>query len=563
MSKLNKNGITIFEALQNIKEGKYAMPAFQRQFVWSMGHIEKLWDSILLHYPIATFLFWRVDDSNVSWDTYFCSFSTEITFNSYKVSESPNYDLINIDVNTTNTAILDGQQRLTSLYLSLFGEAYIRPKNARKKSKERLITRLIIELNENKIDTDENEFNTKKFDIKYLSGKSSPTHFNIKDILSERFQNDSTRDDAIEDAIKTVPNDSKNYARNILQTLYLKIYVEKLIWYTEIIEMGQDDALEMFVRFNSAGKALRKHEITMSILEAYWPSAKTEFGRLLTGVYEGFDTDFIIRTALMLYGDVVKANITKKIADALKNDWNGYKRALINLDKLLKEEKIDVSRISRNWNVLIPIIYTIYYNPDFMECIDAIRAYLLRAEFFIYFRSGTTGKLQEMKKNINEYDYKVTFEMLDQIYDLRVTDARVEDILEAEVGNRVTGEVLYYLSLDWHNKAFKYEHDHLHPDNKFNNKPPLITPEDWRMWRLNRNRLPNLHLLEGRSNSSKSDLRLIDYYNDMNHDQKEQFYYQAIIPRDISLEIENFGEFYEARKKMLAVRIRALLTKNH
>lgn len=83
------------------------------------------------------------------------------------------------------------------------------------------------------------------------------------------------------------------------------------------------------------------------------------------------------------------------------------------------------------------------------------------------------------------------------------------------------------------------------------------------MWRLNRNRLPNLHLLEGRSNSSKSDLRLIDYYNDMNHDQKEQFYYQAIIPRDISLEIENFGEFYEARKKMLAVRIRALLTKNH
>ena len=35
------------------------MPAFQRQYVWSMEQVEKLWDSILLDYPIATFLFWR------------------------------------------------------------------------------------------------------------------------------------------------------------------------------------------------------------------------------------------------------------------------------------------------------------------------------------------------------------------------------------------------------------------------------------------------------------------------------------------------------------------------
>ena len=27
-----------------------------------------------LDYPIATFLFWHVDDDNVTWDTYFCNF---------------------------------------------------------------------------------------------------------------------------------------------------------------------------------------------------------------------------------------------------------------------------------------------------------------------------------------------------------------------------------------------------------------------------------------------------------------------------------------------------------
>ena len=66
MSTLKDDSITIYEAMMHIKDGKYVMPAFQRQFVWSMEQIEKLWDSILLDYPIATFLFWHVDDNNVT-----------------------------------------------------------------------------------------------------------------------------------------------------------------------------------------------------------------------------------------------------------------------------------------------------------------------------------------------------------------------------------------------------------------------------------------------------------------------------------------------------------------
>lgn len=60
MSTLKDDSITTYEAMTHIQNGKYVMPAFQRQFVWSMEQIEKLWDSILLDYPIATFLFWHV-----------------------------------------------------------------------------------------------------------------------------------------------------------------------------------------------------------------------------------------------------------------------------------------------------------------------------------------------------------------------------------------------------------------------------------------------------------------------------------------------------------------------
>jgi hypothetical protein len=83
--------------------------------------------------------------------------------------------------------------------------------------------------------------------------------------------------------------------------------------------------------------------------------------------------------------------------------------------------------------------------------------------------------------------------------------------------------------------------------------------EDWRLWRGNRNRLPNLQLLEGRSNGSKSAIRLVDYYNDMDEEQQVAFRKQAIIPSEVSLELDRCGDFYERRKALLADAIRKLL----
>lgn len=229
MSKLIDNSITIYEAMQKIKEGKYVMPAFQRQYVWSMEQIENLWDSILLDYPISTFLFWHIDDSNVTWDTYFCNFLQEVTFNSRKQASDVNYSLTSVNVNYTDTAILDGQQRLTSLFLSLFGNSYIRPSHARKANGQKIVTKLLIELDKNKIEIDEEEYNSKKYGIKFTDkvANVTPTQFDIKNILDEKFQKEETKEQAIEEVISNVPQDSKEYARNILKQLYNKIFVQK------------------------------------------------------------------------------------------------------------------------------------------------------------------------------------------------------------------------------------------------------------------------------------------------------------------------------------------------
>ena len=563
MKELKDKSMTIYEAVLGIQDGKYVMPAFQRQFVWSMEQIEKLWDSILLDYPISTFLFWHVDEANVNPDTYFCTFLTDGHFNSRKVADDNNYALITIDTRKTDTAVLDGQQRLTSLYLSLLGKTVVRPKSARKSSGPQIISNLLIELNKNHLTVDEEEYNSKKYDVRFTekAGKLSPTQFEFKKILDSKFRDTSTREDAVTAAIANVPADSKEYAKNLLIKLCSKVYDEKLIRYTEIHGMNQDDALEMFVRFNAGGRPLKKAEITMAILEAYWPSAKTMFGQALTGAFCGFGTDFIIRTALMLYGDVVKSSINKQTADDLKNNWPLFVSALGKLAEALQSLKIDISRFSSSWNVLLPIIYYIYFNQDdYEKNLDAIRAYLIRAVLFTYFQSGTTAKLQQMKSVINSNDYELTTQVLDQLYDLSVTDGRIEDVLNSEKGSRVAGEALYYLSRNWLTPNLQPEQDHLHPYERFDEtKPPQVDMNDWKRWRSMRGKLPNLHLMDGPLNASKGRMALQQYYDSMNRSNQMEFESQAAIPPDTSLDICDFESFYEARKNLLASQLRELM----
>lgn len=566
MSRLIDNSITIYEAMQNIEKGKYVMPAFQREYVWSIEQIEKLWDSILLDYPISNFLFWHIDDRNVGWDTYFCNFLKTATFNTSKLPDNLNFPINSIDFNYTDTAILDGQQRLTSIYLSLLGDTYLRPRFSSKNSGTMYIYKIFIELDKNKSENEKDDYNNKKYDIyfttKGLAINTSATLFELRNILNDNFRNDETREAAIEEAIKDVPDNSKEYAKNILLKLYNKIFVEKLIRYTEIIDMLQDDALEMFIRFNNGGKKLRKQEITMSILEAYWPNARKQFSMLLSGEYAGFNTDLIIRAALMLYGDVTKTIIDKKVADDLKNHWSEFKIAFKNLENAFEKLNIRMRHFINDYTKLVPLIYYIYNNPNtYEQNLNAIRVYLTRTIFFIYFRSGTPGKLQRLKTNIINNNMKISIEMMDSMAELEITDSRIEDILNAEKGSRLAYEVLYFLGRDWIDETTtNYEQDHLHPESRFSEpKPVSVSIDEWEKWYINRNRLPNIELLDDIENKIKNSRSLVDYCNDMNDEQKQVFYKHAILPPNVSLEIDKFGEFYEKRKALLRDKILELL----
>jgi uncharacterized protein with ParB-like and HNH nuclease domain len=101
----------IFDVVRDIEDRRYMLPSIQRSFVWAEDRICKLLDSLMSDYPIGSLLVWKpAADLEVRTK----EFSMHYKSDSRLLSElKPQGE--------TPYLVLDGQQRLQSLYLAFFG----------------------------------------------------------------------------------------------------------------------------------------------------------------------------------------------------------------------------------------------------------------------------------------------------------------------------------------------------------------------------------------------------------------------------------------------------------
>ena len=92
--------------VENIDSGELSLPDLQRPFVWKRSRVRDLFDSLYHGYPAGYFLFW----------------STPAPVDSHKVGTSPG-------VLKGLKMIVDGQQRLTSLWAVMKGQPVVTDKN--------------------------------------------------------------------------------------------------------------------------------------------------------------------------------------------------------------------------------------------------------------------------------------------------------------------------------------------------------------------------------------------------------------------------------------------------
>ena len=115
MSKYNS--ITIKEAMNLIAKNQYVLPAIQRKFVWRPEQIEMLFDSIMRNYPINSFMLWEISDEEIQKNYKFYSFIKDYADKFLEDNPEAPTQALNLPFN----AVIEGQQRLTSLYIGLYG----------------------------------------------------------------------------------------------------------------------------------------------------------------------------------------------------------------------------------------------------------------------------------------------------------------------------------------------------------------------------------------------------------------------------------------------------------
>ena len=91
------------ELIREIQQGIIKVPKFQREFVWSIDKTAQLLDSILKGYPIGTFILWQTSERL------------------NHVKNVGNLDIPDTPEGTKVQYVLDGQQRITSLFAAYLG----------------------------------------------------------------------------------------------------------------------------------------------------------------------------------------------------------------------------------------------------------------------------------------------------------------------------------------------------------------------------------------------------------------------------------------------------------
>jgi len=572
--------ITIRDAIENVHRKNYLLPAIQREFVWSTEQIERLFDSVMRDYPISSFLFWEVEKSNVN-NYQFYEFVRD-----FHERDNRHNPKANLNGESGITAILDGQQRLTSLYIGLKGTyAYKLPRkrwdNDSAFPKRKLCLNLISPSEDNDLEYDFS-FLTKK---EYEQNDDDHFWFAVGDILDLKEAVD-VNDYLLSKDISTLGKEKFRFANKTLFKLYEVIHKNKSINFFLEKDESLDKVLNIFIRVNSGGTQLNYSDLLLSIATAQWNEKDareeiTSFVDEINAVGDGFNInkDFVLKSCLVLgeFKDIAFKvdNFNQKNMLHIEKEWDDISKAIMTSVILLSSLGYHRDTLTSN-NALIPIAYYLKKIGSPNNFSDSSKHEADRKRIFTWlvnvllkrtFSGQPDNVLRPIREAIN--NSSDSFPLDEIVNKLKGTpkamsfdDDEIDNLLYYQYAQSYTYSVLAFLypSLDFRNK---FHQDHIFPKKSFTRKrlQKRGIPEDQIEFFLdNYNCLANIQLLEGVPNQEKSgknfDQWIKEKYPNMN--DRKAYMKKHYIP-DIDLTLENFQMFIEERQKLLVAAFKQLL----
>ena len=570
---------TMKEIMRRITNNEVYLPAIQRKLVWNYAQIEKLFDSIMLGYPIGTFLFWDVKKSEAN-DYTFYKFIQEFherdkCFN--ELAPKP-------EMRDSIIGILDGQQRLSSMYIALQGSySYKKPK-ARRNSPDAYPKRLFYL---NLLKRDLSEDNGITYEFKFLTEKEAAlidtTHFwfPVKKSLEWKEANDCISYAKSEGYL----SNNLFIANSIL--LWQRVTQDEIINYFEVKEKKLDDILDIFIRVNSGGTILSKSDLLFSTIVANWEAAREEIESLIKNINDrgdkfNFDNDFIMRLCLVLtdlpilfkVDNFKKANVEK-----IKGSWPLIEKSLKATVDLLVEYGFSGENLTSN-NSIIPITYHIFKEGNLTPSDKKnIRGYLIASLLKQIYGGKNDQVLDNIRNKMRKEEGDKLFVLQDKSFDIsklidiKLPDAKTMILREDDIDNLFenykkgpyTFMVLSLLYPHLKLAQIKFHQDHLHPESFFKNKnlkATRVETDKWEQWQDDKDKLANLQLLQSEENLFKNDKSLLEFLESIPPNQLSDYKKTNFIPDpdcdiypDTFYNFSNFETFIKKRKELMKKEI--------
>jgi hypothetical protein len=534
------------------EEGGFWLPNIQRPFVWGEDQICRLFDSILREYPISTLLIWKTD-SGIRRRKFIENWKSTLRLTDFYVPENRKKKCL----------VLDGQQRLQSLFIALTGSYEGRE--------------LFFDILSGEVAAPDDV----KYKFRFLdAAATSFPWIKFKDLVFATRKKREICDELKAAAGRELTGAEIDKLNDHLELVDRTFKIEEAITYQELDSIDQpnlyaeDDVVEVFIRANSGGTILGKSDLLFSLLNAKWDEADDRMQELLDDLNRhgfSFTRDFILKTCLTILDQGARYEVDKfrkpGVREKIMLNWAVITDAIRDvLDFVRGKTFIKCDKALPSYLLLIPLIYVRYHFYAAWKQAKDVETYLVRTALAGAF-SGTPDQLidsiVDKLRELKAFDLKEVFGVIR-------TKGRSLDITEDRLWGMGYGSGQIHLLFNlWYSFDYKpaYDNntpqvDHIFPQSLLCTVKTL-NPDTGRMSLMRyksgaRDQLANCMLLTQQENGpgEKWDTPPNEWFKD----KKAEYLEMHLIPKDPTLwKLDRFEDFIAARKKLILEKFNYLL----
>ncbi|MBB4199724.1 hypothetical protein CCR94_17225 [Rhodoblastus sphagnicola] len=534
------------------EDGGFWLPNIQRPFVWSEDQICRLFDSIMREYPLSTLLVWKTTNG-IRRRKFIDNWKPTLKLSDFYVPEDQKKKCL----------VLDGQQRLQSLFIGLCGSYEGRE--------------LYFDITSGELSApDDIKF---RFAFKDKSVAQFPW-IKFKELVFTTMRVREMRDKIAANSGREITPAETEKIEDHLNQIERTFKMDEAIAYQELDSIDnpnlykEDDVVEIFIRANSGGTKLGKSDLLFSLLNASWEVADEKMEGLLESLNQHgfeFDRDFVLKSCLVLTGQGARYEVQKfrkpGVREGVEASWDAISRAMIDvLDFVRGKTFIQCDRALPSYLVLIPLMYLRYKYPEQWKVAKDIDTYLLRSLFAKAFSGQPDNLLDALVRKIDELGGF----SLDEAFNVIRSQGRSLEITEQQLWHMGYGSDTIHLLFNLWYRSFNHtpayvnnfpEIDHIFPQSVLRGLK-VTNPETgrpvMRYREHDRNQLANCMLLtKGENGPGGKGATLPE---DWFADKDDAYLDKHLIPKDKELwALDRFDDFILARMKLIKQRFQLLL----